>query len=67
MKIETVSVQWITGRTFADLEECTIIWPHYPETLALGGAVHLPVCMHFTYDDHIIETLPSFPVPTLTR
>ena len=65
MKIKTVSVQWMAGRTFPNLVDCTIIWPHYPETLAPGGGVHLPICTHFAYDDHIIDTLPSFRVPKL--
>ena len=65
MKIKTVSVQWMAGRTFPNMEECTIIWPHYPESLAPGGGVDLPVCTHFTYDDHIIDTLPNFRIPKL--
>ena len=44
--------------------KCTIIWPHYPETLAPGGGVDLPSA-HATYDDYIIDTLPNFRVPRL--
>ena len=65
MKIKTVSVQWMAGRTFPKLQECDIIWPHYPEALAPGGGVDLPVCTDFSYDDHIIDTLPNFRVPKL--
>ena len=65
MKIKTVSVQWMAGRTFPNMEECTIIWPHYPESLAPGGGVDLPACTQFTYDDHIIDTLPNFRIPKL--
>ena len=67
MKIKTVSVQWMAGRTFPNMKECTIIWPHYPEMLAPGGGVDLPVCTHFTYDDHIIDTLPNFRIPKLDK
>ena len=63
--IKTVSVQWMAGRTFSRLEECTIIWPHYPEALAPGGGVDLPACTHFTYDDHVIDTLRNFRIPKL--
>ena len=42
MKIKTVSVQWMAEHTFTNLDECTIIWPHYPETLAPGGGVPFP-------------------------
>ena len=49
MKIKTVSVQWMAGHTFPNMKECTIIWLHYPEVLASGGGVDLPVCTHFAY------------------
>jgi hypothetical protein len=65
LTIKTVSVQWMAGRTFPNLVEATIIWPHYPETLTPGGGVNLPVCTHFTYDDHIIDVLPNFRIPKL--
>jgi len=65
MKIKAVSVQWMAGRTFPNMEDCTITWPHYPETLALGGGVDLPVCTRFMYGDHIIDTLPNFRIPKL--
>lgn len=65
MKIKNVSVQWMVGRTFPNMAECTIIWPHYPETLAPGGGVDLPLCTHFTYDDHIMDILPNFRLPKL--
>jgi hypothetical protein len=47
------------------MQECTIIWPHCPETLAPGGGVDLPVCTHFTYDSHTIDVLPNFRIPKL--
>ncbi len=67
MKIKTVSVQWMAGRTFPNMEDCTIIWPHYPESLGPGGGVDLPACTRFTYDDHIIDTLPNFRIPKLDK
>ena len=54
MKIKTVFVQWVAGRTFPNTEECTIIWPHYPEN---ARARQRSVCAHFTYDDHITYPL----------
>lgn len=67
MDIKIVSVQWMSGRTFPALEECTIIWPHHPEALRLQGGVDLPVCTKFTYDDHLIEPMSEFRVPNLDR
>ena len=65
MKIKTVSVQWMAGRTFPNMKECTIIWPHCPEALAPGGGVDLPVCTDFTYASHTIDVLPHFRIPKL--
>jgi len=67
MCIKIVSVQWMSGRTFPALEDCTIIWPHHPETLCMRGGVDLPVCTQFTYDDHLIAPMLEFRVPRLDR
>ena len=67
MSIKVVSVQWMSGRTFPSLEDCTIIWPHNPETLCLRGGVDLPVCRQFTYDDHCIEPMSEFRLPNLDK
>ena len=65
MKINNVSVQWMAGRTFPNMAECTVIWPHRRDTLAPGGGVSLPECTHFTYDDCVIDVLPNFRIPKL--
>jgi hypothetical protein len=67
MDIKIVSVQWMSGRTFPLLEDCTIVWPHHPETLRLRGGVHLPACTQFTYDDHLIEPISEFRLPKLDK
>ena len=67
MSIKIVSVQWMSGRDFPSLEDCTIIWPHHPEDLPLRGGVDLPVCTQFTYDDHLIEPMSEFRVPKLDK
>ena len=65
MKIKLVSVQWMAGRIFPNMEKCAIIRPLCPETLTPGGGVGLPICTQFTYDDHIIDVLPNFHIPKL--
>ena len=65
MKITAVSVQWMAGRTFPNMEKCAIIFPRNPETLAHNGGIDLPVCTQFTYDDHTINVLPNFRIPKL--
>ena len=65
MKIKDVSVQWMAGRTFPNMEECAIIFPRHPDTLVHGEAVGLPSCTRFTYEDHSIDVLPNFRIPKL--
>jgi len=67
MNIKIVPVQWMSGRTFPALEDCTIVWPHHPESLRLHGGVDLPVCTQFTYDDHLIEPMSDFRLPKLDK
>ena len=62
-----VPVQWTSGRTFPVLEDCTIVWPHHPETLRLYGGAGLPACTQFTYDDHLIEPMSDFRLPKLNK
>jgi hypothetical protein len=63
MDIKIVSMQRMSGRTFPVLEDCTIVWPHHPETLCLRGGVHLPACTQFTYDDHLIKPISEIRLP----
>ena len=65
--LKNTSVQWMQGRNFAKLLECTIIWPHLPEALLSKGPVDLPVCVHFTYDDHLLQPLTAFYLPVVDR
>ena len=67
MSIKIVPVQWMSGRTFPLLEDCTIVWPHHPETLHSHGGVDLPACTKFTYDDHLIEPMSEFRLPKLHK
>jgi len=63
--LKKTSVQWMQGRSFSKLQECTIMWPHLPETLLTQVRVSLPVCAHFTYDDHLLQPLTAFNLPSL--
>jgi hypothetical protein len=65
LKINTVSVQWMAGRTFPNLEECVIIRPFHPKTIVRGCSVNLPICTKFTYDNETIDTLANFCIPIL--
>ena len=63
--LKKTSVQWMQGRSFSRLLECTIMWPHLPEVLITQVRVSLPVCTHFTYDDHQLQPLTAFKLPSL--
>ena len=63
--LKKTSVQWMQGRSFAKLLECTIMWPHLPEALLTRTRVGLPVCANFTYDDHLLQPLTAFDLPSL--
>ena len=58
--LKSTSTQWMSNRTFPRLVECTIIWPHFPETLVGHHGVNLPACTSFTYDDHLLQPLGAF-------
>jgi len=65
--LKTTSVQWMQGRCFSKLLECTIIWPHLPEALLSRDPVDLPVCVRFTYDDHLLHPLTAFSLPSVDK
>jgi hypothetical protein len=65
--LKSTSVQWMQGRSFSKLLECTIIWPHLPEALLSRGPVNLPVCTQFTYDDHLLQPLTAFNLPSVDK
>ena len=63
--LKKTSVQWLQGRSFSKLLDCTIMWPHLPEALLTGVRVNLPHCTHLTYDDHMLQPLTAFDLPSL--
>ena len=63
--LKKTSVQWMQGRSFSKLLECTIMWPHLPEALLTRTRVGLPVCATFVYDDHLLQPLTAFNLPLL--
>ena len=65
--LKTTSVQWMNNRSFSRLIECTIIWPHFPETLLGQSGVDLPACQSFTYDDHLLQPLGAFKLSSVDR
>jgi hypothetical protein len=65
--LKSTSVQWMNNRTFPKLVECTIIWPHFPETLLGQSGVDLSSCTSFIYDDHLLQPLGAFKLSSVDK
>jgi len=64
MHLKSVSVQWMAGRVFPALEECSIIFPHHADTIQ---SVYMPSCSILKYHSIILRTLEHFHHPPLDR
>jgi len=62
--LKSVSVQWIAGRIFPALEECSIIFPHHPDALQ---SVYMPSCSILKYHSNNLRPLGHFHLPPLAR
>jgi len=64
LHLRSVSVQWIAGRIFPALEECSIIFPHHADALQ---SVYLPSCSILRYHSNKLRPLEHFHHPPLAR
>ena len=64
LHLKSVSVQWIAGRTFPALKECTIIFPHYADAIQ---SVYMPSCSILKYDSNNLGALEHFHIPHLDK
>ena len=64
LHLKSVSVQWIAGRTFPALKECTIIFPHNADAIQ---SVYMPSCSILRYDSNILGALEHFHIPHLDK
>ena len=64
LHLKSVSVQWIAGRTFPALKECSIIFPHHADAIQ---SVYMPSCSSLKYDSNNLRTLEHFHHPPLAR
>jgi len=62
LHLKSVSVQWIAGRIFPALEDCSIIYPHYADTIQ---SVYMPSCSNLKYDSNNLGALEHFHCPRL--
>ena len=64
LHLKSVSVQWMAGRVFHALEECSIIFPYHADTIQ---SVYMPSCSNLKYDSNKLSTLENFRIPPLVR
>jgi hypothetical protein len=57
LHLKSVSIQWIAGRVFPVLKDCSIIFPHHADTIQ---SVDMPSCSILKYDSNNLRTLEHF-------
>ena len=56
LRLKAVSIQWISGRTFHVLEDCTLIFPRHRQVLHTFRAI-FPNCKHLSFQGYPLEIL----------
>ena len=64
IKLKAVSIEWMMGRVFPMVVECSITWPRQLEAFRKG--VSLPACTSFTYKGRKPYLLSNANLPQLT-
>ena len=64
LRLKGSSVQWMAGREFPCIEDCTILFPRHWMELQRHG-VQLPSCMTLAYHGHPMTTVQYFHVPQM--
>ena len=64
LHLRACSIQWMAGRKFPCLEECTILLPRHWEAIQQHGA-QLTCCRKLTYHGHPMTTAQYFHVPEM--
>jgi len=62
LRLKCVSIQWMAGRIFPALEECSIIFPQYAD---IFQSVYMPSCSILEYDSNNLGALEHFHCPRL--
>ena len=64
LRLRACSIQWMAGRQFPCLEECTILLPRHWEMIQQHEA-QLPSCKKLSYHGHPLTTARYFHVPEM--
>jgi hypothetical protein len=65
IKLRAVPIQWMDGREFKCLEDCTII--HAIGQRRIQNEIDLPCCRSLTYQGHPMSTLQHFHAPQIKK
>jgi hypothetical protein len=65
LTLRTVSIQWMSGRTFHVLEGCTLIFPRHHHVLHTFRTT-LPNCKHLTFQGYPLDILDGVSAQKLT-
>ena len=64
LHLKSVSVQWMAGRIFPVLEECSIVFPHHANAIQ---SVDMPSCSVLKYHSNNLSALEHFHISTLQK
>lgn len=64
--LKSTSVQWMAGKEFPVLQECSITFPHHIDTICLQP-VTMPTCTSLAYDSNDLDALRCFRHPPLAE
>ena len=66
LSLRTASIQWMSGRTFLALEDCTLIFPHHQHILHTFSTT-LPNCSNLTFQGYPLNILGGVSAHTLSH
>ena len=59
LSLQSVSVEWMAGKVFPALQECSITFPHQIDTIRLRP-ITMPACTSLAYDSNDLDPLRYF-------
>ena len=66
LTLRHISIQWMLGRRFNKLAECSI-WNPILASCAEGQVIKMPVCTHMLFGDRTLEGLGLFHLPSSVK
>jgi len=64
LTLKSVSVQWMAGKVFPAVQECSITFPHHSDAICVRPVTML-ACTELVYDSNDLDPLGHFHLPLL--